>query len=258
MKRSQPIDELIYKRHLRLYRELNDIHIFVSETVPLLEVAAKEHKGKVVVPGKDITFSVPGKYGRTRIAKRNGTELNSLFRRFANRELYENLLVSSVSRFEAYLSDIIRIILYKSPRKLSVGPKGGDSAKQVPVQLIVDRSSLDEVIDEIIELRIQAIFYAEPKEYCAYFNAVSELGIDAGPFEVFFEIKATRDLVVHNSLIVNDVYLKKAGSLSRGKLGDKLKVTHTYFEESLSAMKTLSCVIERETRKKYKEKCEEP
>jgi hypothetical protein len=231
---------------------LNDIHIFVSKTVPLLEGAAAEHKGELIDPDEDISFQVPGKNGRKGVAKRSPMELSTLFRRFANRELYENLLVSSVSRFEFYLSDVIFGFLRKFPDKLSIGPRGGDSAKQVPVQIIVESSNLDELFEGVIELRLQAIFHAEPKEYCTYFNAVSKLGISADDFAPFFEIKATRDLIVHNSLVVNDLYLKKAGELARGELEEKLKISKQYFADSLSAMKTLSSKIEAKTREKYK------
>ncbi len=166
-------------------------------------------------------------------------------------------MVSSVSRFEFYLSDVIGQYLRFFPKKLSIGPKGGDSGKQVPIQLLVDAEDLEELRDEVIDLRLQTIFHAEPKEYCTYFNAVSELGISLDDFGHFFEIKATRDLAVHNSLMVNDLYLKKAGDRSRGELGDKLKVRRDYFEEALSAMKTLSNTIERTTREKHGKKWEQ-
>jgi hypothetical protein len=194
---------------------------------------------------------VPGKKGMKGIARRNPIQLSVLFNKFAKHELFENLLVSSVSRFEFYLSDIIGEFLRYFPNKLSIGPKGGDSGKQVPINLIVNAEDLENLRGDVIDLRLQAIFHADPKEYCAYFNAVSELGISSEQFAQFFEIKATRDLIVHNSLLVNDLYVKKAGDLRRGEVGHKLKVQKTYFEGALSAMKTLSGLIERATREKH-------
>lgn len=250
-KTKRTVVEEIYRRHLRLYRELNDIHIFVSRTAPLLKAAAAEHKGEFIDPDEDVSIPVPGKLGRPGTAKRNATELSTLLKRFANEELFANLLITAVSRFEFYLSDVIGEFLRRSPKKLLVGPKGGDSAKNVPMQLVVDAESLPELFEDLIELRVQTIFYAEPKEYCTYFNAVSELGIPETVFEPFFEIKASRDLVVHNSLLVNDLYTRKAGALSRGAIGDRLKIKKDYFDASLSAMKTLSGAIEKRTREKY-------
>ncbi len=249
--KKKTLVERIYQRHLRLYRELNDIHIFVSKTVPLLASAAKASAANVSDVDDDLTFWVPGKHGKNGVAKRNPKELTSLFKRFSKNELYENLLVSSVSRFEFYLSDAIGAFLEHSPKKLTVGPKGGDSGKQVTVQLVVDSNSLEDLIRDVIEQRLQAIFHAEPKEYFTYFNAVSELGITQEQFGSFFEIKATRDLIVHNSLRVNELYLKKAGELGRGKLGEKLEVNKEYFEQSISHMKTLSSAIEKATREKH-------
>lgn len=250
-KKSRTIVEDIYRRHLRLYRELNDLHIFASRTSPLLKAAAEEHKGEFIDPDEDIAIPVPGKNGRRGIAKRNATELSALLKRFANEELFANLLVTAVSRFEFYLSDVLGEYLRRSPEKLLRGPKGGDSGKPVALQSIIDANSLEELYEELIEQRVQSIFYAEPREYCAYFNAISELGISEKTFEAFFEVKATRDLIVHNSLLVNELYKKKAGSLSRGEVGDRLKVKKDYFEAALSTMKTMSGTIEKLTREKH-------
>ncbi len=247
----------IHTRHIRLFRELNDLHIFVTRTSPLLKAAADEHKGKFIDPDEDITLSVPGKHSRPAIARRNSTELSALLKRFANEELYANLLVTAVSRFEFYLSDVLCEFLRRKPEKLLRGPKGGDSGKPVPLQMVVDAKNLEEVYDELIQQRIQVIFYAEPKEYCAYFNGISELEIPEKSFEDFFEIKATRDLIIHNSLMVNNLYLKKAGSLARGELGDRLKVKKQYFEACLSEMKKLSGTIEELTREKHGLKSEQ-
>ncbi len=250
-KKSRTLVEEIYRRHIRLYRELNDLHIFASRTSPLLKAAAEEHKGEFIDPDEDIAISVPGKHGRPGIAKRNSTELSALLKRFANEELFANLLVTAVSRFEFYLADVLGEYLRRSPEKLLRGPKGGDSARPVSLQSVLEAANLAELHEELIEQRIQAIFYAEPKEYCAYFNAISELGLTEKDFEQFFEVKATRDLVVHNSLLVNELYKKKAGALSRGDIGDRLKVKKDYFESALSAMKTMSSTIEKLTRKKH-------
>ncbi|MDP1563582.1 MAG: hypothetical protein Q8M16_19560 [Pirellulaceae bacterium] len=251
MKSTSTIVHDVYKRHIRLYRDLNDIQIFVSQIVPFLKNAAEEYRGKFVNSKEDITIVVPGKRARSGVANRNATELSVLFKRYANEELYSNLLVTSVSKFETYLSDVMAEFLWRAPKKLTVGPKGGDSKKEIPIQLAVESKNLPDLFRQLIELRLQVVFHAEPKEYCNYFNAISELGILEEQFQPFFEIKASRDLIVHNSLEVNELYLKKAGPLSRGSIGERLKIRKSYFEAALSTMKTLSSNIEKQTRGKY-------
>ncbi len=250
-KKSRTLVEEINRRHLRLYRELNDLHIFASRTSPLLKEAAEEHKGEFIDLDEDIANSVPRKHDHPGIAKRNSTELSALLKRFANEELFANLLVTAVSRFEFYLTDVMGEYLRRSPEKLLRGPKGGDSTRVVQLQSVLESASLAELYEELIEQRTQAILYAEPKEYCTYFNAISELGLTEKDFEKFFEVKATRDLVIHNSLLVNELYKKKAGALSRGNIGDRLKVKKDYFEGALGAMKKMSSTIEALTRKKH-------
>lgn len=250
-KRKKTIVELIHNRHLSLYKDLNEIQIFISEITPLLESATIEYKEVFIDPDDGASYIIQKERGSERAARRNYIKLSSLFKRFVNRDLYENFLVSSVSRFEFYLSDVIREFLRASSTKLSLGLKGGESKKQFPVQLVANSNNLNELTEKIIDCRLQAIFYAKPKDYCAYFKAVSELDIFPEQFAAFFEIKATRDLIVHNSLVVNDKYLEKADKLRRGELGDKLKVTKDYFENSISAMKNLSNIIDKKTHEKY-------
>lgn len=63
--------------------------------------------------------------------------------------------------------------------------------------------------------------------------------------------KATRDLVVHNGGIVNELYLQKAGEKARGKRGDQLVVNKKYFYGALAKMKKVSGAIKRDVEKRY-------
>jgi hypothetical protein len=47
------------------------------------------------------------------------------------------------------------------------------------------------------------------------------------------EIKASRDVLVHNSGIVNSAYLEKAGDRARFMVGDRLDVPEPYLLTSL-------------------------
>jgi hypothetical protein len=241
----------VYKRHLRLIRELNDLHIFVSRAVPLLETAARDSKGQKIDPDEDMALRVPGKTAKPAVAHRSATELSDLLKRYAHEMLYENLLVTAVSRFEAHLLEVLREFLVRAPEKLLRGPRGGDAGKSVALQAVVEAESLEDLYAGLIDQRLQTIFYAKPAEYLLYFRQITEIEVDQDIFAQFVEIKATRDLIVHNRLIVNELYVEKAGSKARGGLGEVLKVRQHYFESSLSCMKSLAASIERETRQNF-------
>src|SRR3546814_7747594 len=68
---------------------------------------------------------------------------------------------------------------------------------------------------------------------------ISGAKLDEALSRKWFEVKATRDIIVHNSGIANDTYLKKAGDLHRVGDGQQLPVDADYFADTLSSMKSL-------------------
>lgn len=183
----------IYNLHLALYRELNDIHIFLAHTLPLLAQTTERYgamKSKV-----DKTFLVPSRQGKKGIAKRTPKEVATLFERFSKRDLHANLLIACVSRLESLLNDVLRAFLAKYPAKLSVGLKGGESSKSIPISLVIEADDIDDVLGSITDTRLQSVFYAEPKEYLGYFETITSVKLPEASFLEFAEVKATRDLI---------------------------------------------------------------
>ena len=234
----------IYKLHLALYRELNDIHIFMAHTIPLLKETTDRYKA---MPGKaDKPFLVPSSKGKKGIAKRTPQEVASIFESFANRDLHANMLVSCVSRLESMLNDVLRAYLSKYPEKLSVGLKGGESAKTVPIATVIEAEDIKELHRTVANARLQGVFYAEPKDYLAYFENITGVKLPEPTFLAFVEIKATRDIIIHNDGIVNELYKKKTGDLSRAQVGETIPLDETYFASSISAMKAISSAIDKQ------------
>jgi hypothetical protein len=235
--------------HSNLYHELNDIHIFLSHTLPLLRDTAERYHA--IESSADETFLVPSKIGKKAIARRTPKEVAELFDRFAKRELHANMFLVCVSRIESYLNDILRVFLSEYPKKISVGLKGGESSKQVPISIVLESSSLDEARNTIIESRLQGIFYAEPKDYLKYFHEITSIKISEDKFDFYIEAKATRDLIVHNSGVINDLYLHKAGDNARGKAGNIIQLNEKYFGKCVSSFKSISSEIKTQVEVRY-------
>jgi hypothetical protein len=53
------------------------------------------------------------------------------------------------------------------------------------------------------------------------------------------EMKAARDLLIHNAGIVNKIYLDKAGVKARHAAGDKVVIDQPYFDECWDLAKKL-------------------
>ncbi len=66
-------------------------------------------------------------------------------------------------------------------------------------------------------------------DWFAYFEKLAKLGCPtAGEIEHLAEIKASRDILVHNKGIVNATYVSKAGSRARFRDGERLEIPERY------------------------------
>jgi hypothetical protein len=218
--------------------------------LPLLNETADKYR--TLKNSGDKAFAVPPSSASKRgIAKRNPKEIAALFEKFSRRELYANLLIVCVSRLESMLNDVLRIFLAEYPQKLSVGLKGGDSNKTLPISVIVDAKTINDARKAVAESRLQGVFYSEPKEYLSYFESISGIKIPEDLFLSFVEIKATRDIIIHNDGKVNELYIRKSSNNGRAKLREVIPLDEEYFASCITAMKSISKEIEKQVRAKY-------
>ena len=166
--------------------------------------------------------------------------------------MYENFIVTAVSQFESYLFEVFRIVISAYPKKLALNIKGVETAREIPLNLLLNANSLSEVIAQIIEQRLNQVSYASPKEYLEYLGSIVGADITDPIFLDYIEIKATRDLLIHNSGVINDIYLAKAGDKKRGEIGQAVTIDTNYFDLCMATLKRLSGIIQRDTTKAFK------
>jgi hypothetical protein len=94
--------------------------------------------------------------------------------------------------------------------------------------------------------------FGKPADYLAKAQSVLSIAIENDLIAACAEMKASRDLIVHNNGQINRLYLDKAGRLARGQIGSELSIDEDYFEEVIKNAKLLSGTIQRETEKKYR------
>jgi hypothetical protein len=75
--------------------------------------------------------------------------------------------------------------------------------------------------------------YKSPAEFAESLQHLLSVNLLECPaFHRYMEVKATRDIHIHNRGVANDVYLRKAGSHARVRSGTSLPADIQYFLES--------------------------
>ena len=105
-------------------------------------------------------------------------------------------------------------------------------------------------MERVFSDHIANVFRQRPSLYMAYVAKLLSVKKDPS-FTDYYEVAATRDLVVHSNCVVNALYLAKAGAKARGELGAQLPVDKAYYYDALAKLKKVSGAIKRDIEKKY-------
>jgi hypothetical protein len=243
-KRTHPVSIGVYKRHIRLFRYLNDAWIFTELMRPELKRRADELrnsksklKRKYPVPKRDKSVT----------SMRRDSDVGQVFQAQYERGIFETHIISIVSRVEAFIQECLIIAIRDQPRKLGIlGDKG------IPLELFLEHASHDDLLESFIALRCQDLMFGKPAEYLAKVLKVLSIEIGDDILQAYIEMKASRDVIIHNQGEINQLYVDKAGDKKRGAVGDELIVDADYFEDVIKNAKRLSGAIQRKTELKYK------
>jgi len=224
----------------------NNTYIFVQQAIPLLQEARNE----IEVSKGSRRYYIPS-VGTKQIAQRTDKQLQEIYDKFIDRELYENFIVTAVSRFEFFLFEVLRLVISAYPSKLTLNIKGVQTSRSVPLDLLLDSSDLQEAFDRIVSKRLYEVLYATPRSYLEYFSNITAVDTSRPIFFDYIEIKATRDLIIHNSGIVNEVYLSKVSDRKRGNVGEEIEINAEYFSHCIATLKRLARTINRDIERNF-------
>lgn len=235
----------VYRMHLSLVRRVNDTHIFAAQAIQVLQDAKTGQLSIGGKDGKDKRYDVPS-VKKANFARRKPHEVKNIYSRFLDRELYENFIVSAVSQFESFLFETLRIILTAYPHKLKINVKGLEIERTVSLDTLLGKQDINEVLAEIVESRIVAISYANPRTYLQFVGKLAEIDVEDKAFEDYLEIKATRDLLIHNSGVSNAIYRSKSGAKARAEIGQFVPIDQAYFDHCVATIKRISGIVSRD------------
>lgn len=130
-----------------------------------------------------------------------------------------------VALFEDFFFGLLRQWLAAYPASLS--------NKRVEMRTILESSDKSAVVLTVVDKELNELKYKRVAEWFTYLEGLATLGCPT-PEEIddLAEIKASRDILVHNNGVVNATYVEKAGKRARYQVGEKLEIPEHYHRES--------------------------
>ncbi len=232
--RTNPISIDVYRRHIQLYRFLNDTYIFVTLIRPGLKDQAEKFGSSASKAKKP--YRVPKK-GSFVTSKRRDADIHRLLATQHNRGLFESLISGIISRVEAFLVECLEIAVSAHPGKLSVLM---DDRQGVPLDVFLGGSTKEDIVAEMVRLKAENLTYLPPAKYIERLEKVLSIDLDDAVVKDFIEAKASRDIIVHGTGVINSTYLTKAGDRARGKPRELLPIDLKYFQHVVVTAKRLS------------------
>jgi len=106
----------------------------------------------------------------------------------------------------------------------------------LPLYAVLEAYTLQEVHLKATDSLLNELSYKSPAEFAGALQSLLSVNLLECPaFHRYVELKATRDIHVHNRGLANDTYLKKSGSHARVARDVFLPVDIPYFLESYEA-----------------------
>ena len=147
---------------------------------------------------------------------------------FDERFILKMTFLQFVDIFEHWLRDVLRAILAHPPRVYRT--------KSVRANDVLSAPTLEEAKIRVIDEELEGVIRGQPCNWFSYIRTELEVQLpDKKSRQKFQEIKATRDVWVHNDGYANDTYFEKAGKKARVKrdvLNARLEISPVYFQES--------------------------
>lgn len=138
-----------------------------------------------------------------------------------------------VAIFELWFFDTLRSLL-NNPLRLN-------KKRKIEVSDIIGCTNIAELLNKIVELELNEVRYKKVENWFQYLGNFVNISVPSQEdIGLIAEIKASRDIIVHNDGMANSIYLIKSGNKARCKEGEKLEFDHDYV---FFAWKVLRAVI---------------
>jgi hypothetical protein len=233
----------------RAVRSLNNQYVLAGLVVQSLKQMRKDLKEHEQEDSWE--FEVPDKEGDEIALTRDYDQVSGLLKTAYSSDIFKQFMIAAITVVEDYLQNMLRLFLAAYPKKLGVSAKGVEVERKIPLDIILTSSNKDDIVSRVIDLHLNSLFYAKPLEYFAYIEDTLDISIPEAAKANYIEAKATRDIIVHNSGIANEMYAQKAAKKARAKPGEALAFDEQYFKAVIGTMKLVVSTIYDACVKKY-------
>jgi hypothetical protein len=135
-----------------------------------------------------------------------------------------------VSLFEDFFFGLLRQWIAAYPDSLS--------GKQVKIGAVLKAPDKAAIILTVVDKELNDLKYERVADWFARLELLAELGCPTtAEIEKLAEIKASRDILVHNHGVVNAIYVGKAGRWARYHDGERLEIPEQYHRDSWETIK---------------------
>jgi hypothetical protein len=147
--------------------------------------------------------------------------------------------------FDAYLSDIFETVVRNRPEILR-------SKKQLTYEKALEFSSIEDLVNYLAKRELHELSYKSIKDQMDYYRdrfglAISDCGVS---IEALSELRARRNLFVHNNGIVNHIYLELVPTAAYAP-GDPISVDSAYFENAVRNLGIVASFVTAALKEKY-------
>lgn len=140
-------------------------------------------------------------------------------------QLTEATFQQFVAILEYFLIDLLRLWLLAYPKSLA--------AKTVELRQILEAPDIAAIVRAVVDQELNQVAFKPPREWFAYLESKVGLGCPSqGEIDQIAEIKASRDILVHNNSVANGIYEAKAGQLARYKDGQRIDIPEQYHRQT--------------------------
>ena len=219
---------------------LNDTYLWVNMSIKAIENLPKDR----------LFFEVPAtkkKAKRKAIIRENRDEVVN---RIINKDIYNSAYVMMISSVEDYFNKMMKLLLKYDNNRIKVTLQGISMQTNISIIDFLNTEK-EEMIEKIINQRIDNIFYASPKKQLEYLDNALGINLKEESWYTWIEYKARRDVIVHNNGIINEIYMEKVNGYGKFLKDDEIIFTTDEFSEIVSKLKSIIGEIDRLVRIEY-------
>lgn len=246
------LEQLFNQTRNQSQERLNDTYISIQVVISALHESKENLESKESSTFSKFKFLVPStRKEKIKEIPRTKERYMAILNEAAKYDMYKYFIIAAVSITEDAIASFLKIILQNNPNKLLLNVQGIESDRNVSLKDILESDNKEDILDNVINKQISGIFYSKPKDLFTYLKDCFKFKIPEDAQKDFIEIKATRDILIHNNGLINSIYIQKAGNLSRGKVDSKIPLDSEYIGNCLRVCKKIIGSISRDSKKYY-------